>query len=106
MKGMKKILMVLMVLSMVVVFAAPASATWWDVNVVQTTTNDAGIVTARVERVTDGKKQNFDFPTGEEDRFLAMILTVQASTILDLQIEAASWSAGVLISMRVITPAP
>jgi hypothetical protein len=89
MKGIKKIVMILMVLSMVLAFAGPASAKWWTVNVVHTNLADDGTCEIKVER--NGKFQTFALPVGYENQFLAMALTAQAAG-LQLKIEA-DWAA-------------
>jgi len=103
MKGMKKILMVLMVLSMVLVFAAPASAKWYTVGVIYSDCTELGDVEIKVEKA-NGKSAVFTAPTDHAKEMLAMVLTVQASGgSLLLSIEAASFG-GDITSMRVVTP--
>ena len=107
MKGMKKIVMVLMVLSMVVVFAAPAFANWYTVSVVTTTIDDGGQVTIRVENVDNSKKNNFVLPADQVNQMLATVLTCQSSGgAMQLQIEADSWNAGTITSMRLLSASP
>ena len=105
MKGMKKILMVLMVLSMIVVFAAPASANWYTVSVVYADYNDLGDLEIRAAKA-NGKETVFTGPVGHASEMLAMALTVQSSGgSLQLSIESDSFG-GAITSMRVLTPAP
>jgi hypothetical protein len=89
MKGIKKIVVVLMVLSMVLVFAGTASAKWYTVNVVHTNLSDDGSVEIKVER--NGKVQIFALPAGYENPFLATALTAQASG-LQIKVEV-DWAA-------------
>jgi len=81
MKGMKKILMVLLVLSMVVVFAgqAIAASKWRTVNVLSTTTSDQGAVEVVVEM--NGKFRTFTVPLGQENKMLSMAMSAQASSL-------------------------
>ena len=76
MKGIKKIVMVLVVLSMVLVFALPASAKWWAVNVIYTKIDDQGFVDIQVERA--GMYRTFGLPAAYANQFLATALTAQA----------------------------
>ena len=93
MKGLKKIIMVLMVLGMIAVFAAPASAKWFDVDVVYSTTLDTGDAAIRVARISDGVEKIFAIPTDAANKMLAMALSVQSSGgALYLQINVVSWS--------------
>ena len=76
MKGIKKIVVVLMVLSMVLVFALPASAKWWTVDVLFTRINDDGFCEIKVER--SGMYRTFGLPDAYANQFLATALTAQA----------------------------
>jgi hypothetical protein len=87
---MKKIVILLMVLSMVLVFAGTASAKWYTVNVVFTRVTDEGIVELRVER--NGMLRNFGLPAANVNQFLATALTAVASG-LQLKVEVVDWNA-------------
>ncbi len=76
MKSIKKIVMLLMVLSMVLVFAGPASAKWWTVDVIFTRITDDGFVEIQVERA--GMYRTFGLPAAYVNQFLATALTAQA----------------------------
>ena len=86
----KKIMMMLMVLSMVLVFAGTASAKWWTVNVLFTKITDQGIVEIDVERA--GMIRTFGLPAANVNQFLATALTAQAAG-LQLKIEVVDWNA-------------
>ena len=90
MKGIKKIVMLLMVLSMVLIFVGPASAKWWTVNVIFTNLSDQGVVEIEVERA--GMYRSFGLPAAHVNQFLATALTAQASG-LQLKIEIDDWNA-------------
>lgn len=79
MKSLKKIVMVLMVLSMIVAFATPASAVqkWHSVNVLSSTTSDTGAVEIYIEK--SGKFRTFTVPVGQENKMLAMALCAQSA---------------------------
>ena len=80
MKGLKKIIMVLMVLSMVVVFALPASAAGWYVtNVEFAMIVDDGTVQIRLQNPDTGFSKTFVAPSGYENQYLAMALTAQST---------------------------
>jgi len=105
MKGMKKIMMVLMVLSMVLVFTGQANAKWWTVGVIYADCTELGDVEIKVAKM-NGNTAVFTVPTDHAKEMLAMVLTVQSSGgSLQLSIEAASFG-GAITSMRVVTPAP
>jgi len=104
MKGIKKIMMLLMVLSMVLVFAGPASAKWYTVNVIHTNLSDDGTVEIKVE--WSGKYNTFVLPDEYVKQFLATALTAQAAG-LQLMIEvdwATSWSD--IRSMTLLSETP
>jgi hypothetical protein len=105
MKGVKKIMMVLMVFSMIVVFAGQAHAKWFTLSVVYTNCTELGDVQILLEKA-NGKRATFTAPTDHAKEMLAMALTVQASGgSLKLSIEADRFG-GPITSMRVVTAAP
>ena len=106
MKGMKKILMVLMVLSMVVVFAGQdAIAAWYEVNVVYSGIDDQGRCEIRVAN-DGGRERIFYAPTGLEKQYLAIALSAQ-STSGRVAIDV-DWSDnhGEMAGMRLVSQTP
>ena len=105
MRGMKKIVMVLMVLSMILVFAGQANAKWYTVSVIHADCTELGDIEIKAEKA-NGKTAVFTVPTDSAKEMLAMVLTVQSSGgSLLLSVEAASFG-GAITSMRVVTPTP
>ncbi len=89
MKGIKKIVVLLMVLSMFLVFAGPASAKWWTVDVIFTRITDQGFVEIQVQR--NGMFRIFGLPAAYANQFLATALSAQGAG-LQLKIEV-DWNA-------------
>ena len=84
MKGMKKMVTMLVILSMVVVFAGPANAAVqsYVVDITRSQIDDTGALEIQVER-GDGAKRSFGIPDAQLNQMLAMVLTAQA---LNLQV--------------------
>ena len=104
MKRIKKIMMLLMVLSLVLVFAATASARWYTVNVINTNYYNDGTVEIKVE--SDGKYNTFILPNAYANQFLAMALTAQSGG-LQLKIDV-NWgvSFSEVAGMKVLSGTP
>ena len=104
MKRIKKIMMLLMVLSLVLVFAATASAKWYTVNVINTNYYNDGTVEIKVE--SDGKYNTFILPNAYANQFLAMALTAQSGG-LQLKIDV-NWgvSFSEVAGMKVLSGTP
>jgi hypothetical protein len=104
MKGIKKIMMLFVVLGMVLVFAATASARWYTVNVINTNIYNDGTVEMKVEG--DGRYNTFVLPNAYANQFLAMALTAQSGG-LQLKIDV-NWgvSFSEIAGMKLLSGTP
>ena len=80
MKGMKKIIMVLMVLSLIVVFAGQSIAgeKWQTCKVSGVLCTEEGVVQIALERSDLGESKFFNVPSGQENMMVAIALSAMS----------------------------
>jgi hypothetical protein len=110
MKGLKKIVMVLMVLSMVVVFAGQASAgyKWRTCTVVDAGwDDDTGRMEITLTTAGKPKPETFTAPVGQENRYLSIVMcAVTAGMQVDCFLDWDQKSGDEITKIKLLANSP